>query len=89
MEIGAGWDEQFERWLVPFLDAFGHKVRRRWAPVYVRGLLGPGERKSIEPLVARVATGDRVRAGGYESAMAAPWAYWTRWAEAYARCTTK
>jgi hypothetical protein len=27
-------------------------------PVYVRGLLGPGDRKSVEPLVARVAPAD-------------------------------
>lgn len=58
MEMGTGWEEQFERWLGAFLDAFGHKVRRRWAPIYVRGLLAPGERKSIEPLVTRVAPGE-------------------------------
>jgi SRSO17 transposase len=57
-EIGEGWEEQFHRWLEPFLDAFGHKVRRYWAPVYLRGLLAPGERKSIEPLVSRVAPGE-------------------------------
>src|SRR5580700_2652537 len=34
-----------------------HKKRRHWAPLYLRGLLLPGERKSIEPLAARVAPG--------------------------------
>lgn len=53
-----GWEKQFNRWLEPFLEAFGHKVRRKWAPVYLRGLVAPGERKSIEPLVARVAPGE-------------------------------
>lgn len=41
------------------LDAFEHKVRRRWAPVYLRGLLLPGERKTIEPIVERVAPDEK------------------------------
>ncbi len=45
--------------LTPYLDAFEHKVRRRWAPVYLRGLLLPGERKSIEPIVNRVAPDEK------------------------------
>lgn len=52
------WERTFDHWLEPFLTAFGHKVRRKWAPVYVRGLLMPGERKSVEPLAARVAPDD-------------------------------
>jgi SRSO17 transposase len=36
----------------------GDKRRAQWAPVYVEGLLAPGERKSIEPVVARVAPGE-------------------------------
>ena len=35
-----------DTWLAPFLDVFGRKTRRTWAPLYLRGLLGPGERKS-------------------------------------------
>jgi hypothetical protein len=31
-------------WLEPFLAALGHKKRRLWAPLYLRGLLGPSER---------------------------------------------
>lgn len=49
------WGRTFTRWLEPFLEAFGHKVRRKWAPVYLRGLVMPGERKSIEPLAGRIA----------------------------------
>jgi SRSO17 transposase len=49
------WERELERWSTPYLDAFEHKVRRRWAPVYLRGLLLPGERKSIEPIAKRVA----------------------------------
>ncbi|RYZ65287.1 MAG: IS701 family transposase [Proteobacteria bacterium] len=51
------WEGRFDRFLEPFLDAWKFKKRRAWAPVYVRGLLLPGERKSIEPLAARVAPG--------------------------------
>jgi SRSO17 transposase len=54
----ATWEQEFARWLRPFLDALGHKARRHWAPVYLRGLLGPGERKSVRPMAARVAADD-------------------------------
>ena len=55
---GATWEGVFERWVEPFLSALGHKAQRRWAPVYLRSLLGPGERKSVEPMASRVAPGD-------------------------------
>ena len=58
-EAGEKWERELERWLTPYLDAFAHKVRRRWAPVYLRGLLLPGERKSIEPIVDRVAPDEK------------------------------
>jgi SRSO17 transposase len=54
-EPGEKWQKELERWCAPYLEAFGHKVRRRWAPIYLRGLLLPGERKSIEPIVERLA----------------------------------
>src|SRR5262245_16008686 len=54
----AGWRRGFARWLTPFLAALGHRARRRWAPVYLRGLLAGGERKSVRPLAARVAPAD-------------------------------
>ena len=41
---GAGSD--LDRWLEPFLKVLGHKKRRTWAPMYLRGPLGPSERKS-------------------------------------------
>ena len=52
------WHAQFDRWFAPFDGAFRHKVRRIWAPLYVRGLIAPGDRKSIEPLASRVAPAD-------------------------------
>ena len=51
----AAWAQELDEWLAPFLDALGHKSRRPWAPLYVRGLLGPGDRKSIQPMAERVA----------------------------------
>jgi SRSO17 transposase len=47
------WEAEFDRWMQPFLAAFGHKAQRCWAPVYVRGLIAPGERKSVEPMARR------------------------------------
>src|SRR5215208_1006604 len=41
-----------DAWLEPFLAALGHKKRRGWAPLYLRGLLGPSERKSLQPMAA-------------------------------------
>ena len=41
-----------EVWLGPFVAALGHKKRRLWAPLYLRGLLGPSERKSLQPMAA-------------------------------------
>ena len=49
------WRNDLERWLKPFLDLLGHKRRRRMCPVYVSGLIGPGDRKSIQPMAERVA----------------------------------
>jgi SRSO17 transposase len=45
---------ELDAWLAPFLAATGRKTRRRWAPFYLRGLLGPGERKSLQPMAARL-----------------------------------
>ncbi|HYZ62487.1 MAG TPA: IS701 family transposase, partial [Acetobacteraceae bacterium] len=51
---GGGWLGELERWSEPFLDALDHPARRHWAPYYLRGLLLPGERKSIQPMAARL-----------------------------------
>jgi SRSO17 transposase len=52
------WQAEFARWLRPFLTALRREAQRHWAPVYLEGLLGPGERKSVAPMAARVAPGD-------------------------------
>jgi SRSO17 transposase len=46
-----------ETWLAPFLAVMGRKTRRRWAPLYLHGLLGPDGRKSLQPLAARLGLG--------------------------------
>lgn len=51
------WTTELTAWLEPFLNCLGHKARRKMCPLYVAGLIGPSERKSMEPLAARVAAG--------------------------------
>src|SRR5690349_9920376 len=46
-----------EAWLAPFLAVMGRVTRRRWAPLYLHGLLGPDGRKSLQPLAARLGLG--------------------------------
>jgi SRSO17 transposase len=53
-----GWEQELERWLEPFLRGLRRKAQRQWAPFYLKGLILPGERKSIEPMAARVAPAD-------------------------------
>jgi SRSO17 transposase len=53
-----GWEAELGRWLAPFLAGLRRRAQRHWAPFYLKGLILPGERKSIEPMAARVAPGD-------------------------------
>ncbi len=52
------WTTALEKWLEPFLDRLGHAKRRRMCPLYVAGLIGPGDRKSVQPMAARLAPGE-------------------------------
>ena len=52
VERSAGQD--LDTWLAPFLAAMGRKTRRTCAPLYLRGLLGPGDRKSLQPMAAHL-----------------------------------
>ena len=54
----ADWRDELGRWLAPFVGRFGHKARRRMCPLYVAGLIGPGDRKSVQPMAERLAPGD-------------------------------
>jgi SRSO17 transposase len=51
--MDESWKSDLERWLTPFLGALRHKVRARMCPAYVAGLIGAGDRKSIQPMAAR------------------------------------
>ena len=52
------WKEQLGQFLKPFLDRLGHKARRQMCPLYVSGLIGPGDRRSIAPMARRLALGE-------------------------------
>ena len=52
------WEVELAGWLKPFLEQLGHKARRRMCPLYVVGLIGPGDRKSVQPMAERLAPGD-------------------------------
>src|SRR5271156_5669516 len=51
------WEDELVRWLKPFLDRLGPKTRRM-CPLYISALIGPGERKSGQPMAARLAPGE-------------------------------
>jgi hypothetical protein len=66
------WEGELERWLAPFLERLQRQAQRRWAPVYLKGLIPPGERKGVEPMAARIAPGDTQQLHHFVSA--SPWA---------------
>src|SRR5256885_14576904 len=51
------WNEELGR-LKPFVDRLGHRARRRMCPLYVSGLIGPGDRKSVQPMAKRLVLGE-------------------------------
>src|SRR5690348_12959617 len=50
----AGWEERFGNYVERLGDVLGHADRRAPLRAYATGLLLPGERKSVEPMAARV-----------------------------------
>jgi SRSO17 transposase len=58
MSTSVAWEHELQSWLEPFLTHLHHPARRRMCPLYVAGLIGPGERKSLQPMAARVAPTD-------------------------------
>ena len=68
----TGWEDELERWLAPFLARLRRQAQRRWAPFYLKGLILPGERKSVEPMAARVAPADTQQLHHFVST--SPWA---------------
>lgn len=51
--MDTDWRGELEEWLAPFVSALRHKTRSRMCPAYIAGLIGPGDRKSIQPMAAR------------------------------------
>ena len=52
-------DERLEGFLAKLTAGMGRSERRRWASVYVRGLLLDGERKSVGPMASRLGESDQ------------------------------
>ena len=57
MNGAVDWESALQTWLDPFLARLGHPARRRMCPLYVAGLIGPGERKSVQPMAQRLGLG--------------------------------
>jgi len=51
-------ESRFEAYCRPIVEALAHADRRQPAQWYLKGLLLPGERKSVEPMAARVCPGN-------------------------------
>jgi len=52
--MGSGVESRFERYAGKMVEALGHADRATPARWYLRGLMLPGSRKSVEPMAARV-----------------------------------
>src|ERR671929_140554 len=71
----ADWEERFGEYVERLGDVLGHADRRGPLRAYTTGLLLPGERKSVEPMAARV---DPARVGAAHQSLhhfvaKAPW----------------
>ena len=51
--LDANWRTDLERWPEPFLAGRSRPARRRMCTLYIAGLIGPGDRKSVKPMEAR------------------------------------
>ena len=51
-------ENRFEKYCKPIIEALAHADRRQPAQWYLKGLMLPGERKSVEPMAARVCPGN-------------------------------
>jgi len=47
------WRADLGPWLEPLIAEFDHKAQRSMGPAYIAGLIGPGDRKDIQPIAAR------------------------------------
>src|SRR5665647_3962877 len=53
LAMAEDWRSDLEVWLAPFLAALRNKTRMRVCPAYIAGLIGPGDRNSVQPMAAR------------------------------------
>lgn len=51
--MDESWKSDLKQWLAPFIGALRHKTRARMCPAYFAGLIGAGDRKSVQPMAAR------------------------------------
>jgi hypothetical protein len=47
--MGEEWQADRTPWLAPSLQRVGNMARNRMCPTHVAGLIGPDDRKSIQP----------------------------------------
>jgi SRSO17 transposase len=79
--------KRLEQFLTDLLEPLGRRERRQWSSVYVRGLLLDGERKSIEPMAARLPEGN-VQAM-QQLIGQSPWAWGPVWQKLAQRMTAE
>lgn len=65
------WQVEFDKWLAPFLSALGHRSRRRWAPVYLKGLLSAPARRCATTMARSLAPGEKEQLHHFVAA--SPW----------------
>jgi SRSO17 transposase len=51
--MDVDWRADLDSWLTPFVAALRHKTRAQMCPAYIAGLIGPGDRKSVQPMAMR------------------------------------
>ncbi|GBQ97067.1 putative transposase [Acetobacter nitrogenifigens DSM 23921 = NBRC 105050] len=51
--MDGDWRADLDAWLELFVAEFGHKAQRSMGPACIAGLIGPADRKSIQPIAAR------------------------------------
>ena len=54
----TGVRPRLERFLGDLVESMGRSERRHWAQIYIQGLLLDGERKSVQPIAARIEGAD-------------------------------
>src|SRR5712671_4762435 len=80
------WNDELGRWLKPFVDRVGHRARRRMCPLYVSGLIGPGDRTSVQPMAELLVQADRL-VGGRDAVLVIDDTFWVTPGSTRAMCS--